>query len=51
MIVAVEAAKQGLTAGEDTVSRLMVADDFVRISESPERLQKQMEKTILLIVD
>ena len=32
MIVAVEAAKQGVRVGEDTVSRLMFADDFVGIS-------------------
>ena len=29
MIVAVEAAKQGVTMGDDTVSGLMFADDFV----------------------
>ena len=44
MIVAVEAAEQGVTAGEDTVSRLMFADDFVGISETPEGLQKQRQK-------
>ena len=32
MIVAVEAAKQGVTVGENTVSGLMLADDFVGIS-------------------
>ena len=31
-IVAVEAAKQGVTVGENTVSGLMLADDFVGIS-------------------
>ena len=47
MIVAVEAAKQGVTMGEDTVSGLMLADDFVGISETPEGSQKQiMESTI-----
>ena len=40
MIVAVEAAKQGVTVREDTVSGLMFADDFVGISETPEGLQK-----------
>ena len=33
MIVAVEAAKQGVTMGEDTVSEMMFADDFGQISE------------------
>ena len=28
MIVAIEAAKQGVTMGEDTVSGLMFADDY-----------------------
>ena len=43
MIVAVEAAKQGVTMREDTVSGLMFAADFVGISETPEELQKQIE--------
>ena len=42
MIVAVEAAKQGVTMGEDAVSGLMLADDFVGISETPEGSQKQI---------
>ena len=46
MIVAVEAAKQGATVGEETVSGLMFMDDFVGISETPEGLQKQIEKAI-----
>ena len=46
MVVAVEAAKQGVTVGEDTVSGLMFADDFAGISETPEGLQKQIEKTL-----
>ena len=46
MIVAVEAAKQGVTMGEDTVLGLMFADDFVGISETPEGLQKQIEKAL-----
>ena len=45
MIVAVEAAKQGVTVGEDAVSGLMFADDFVGISETPQGLQ-QIEKTV-----
>ena len=44
MIVAVEAARQGVTVREDTVSGLMFADDVVGISETPEGLQKQKEK-------
>ena len=44
MIVAVEAAKQGVTMGEDTVSGLMFADDFAGISEKPEGLQKQIKQ-------
>ena len=46
MIVAVEAAKQGVTMGEDMVSRLMFADDFAGISENPEGLQKQVDKAL-----
>ena len=46
MIVAVEAVKQGVTIGEDMVSGLMFADDFVGISETPEGLQKQIEKAL-----
>ena len=42
MIVAVEAARQGVTLGEDTVSGLMFADGFAKISETPEGLQKQI---------
>ena len=40
MIVAVQAAKQGVTAGEDAVSGFMFADDS--LSEAPEGLQKQI---------
>ena len=46
MIVAVEAAKQGGTMGEDTVSGFMFVNDFVGISETPEGLQKQVEKAL-----
>ena len=47
MIVAVEAAKQGVMVGEDTVSGLMFADGFVGMSKTPEGLPKQIEKTLL----
>ena len=43
--VAVEAANQGVTMGEDRISGLMFADDFVGLSETPEGLRKQIEKT------
>ena len=46
MIVAVEAAKQGVTVGEDTVSGLMFAHDSAGISDTPEGLQKQIEKAL-----
>ena len=46
LIVAVEAARQGVTIGEDTVSGLMFADDFAGISETPEGLQEQIEKAL-----
>ena len=36
MIVAVEAAKQEVTVGEDTVLRLVFAGEFVGISETSE---------------
>ena len=48
LIVAVEASKQGVTVGEDTVSGLMFADDFVGTSETPEGLQKQIKKALLI---
>ena len=46
MIVAIEAAKQGVTMGEDTVSGLIFADGFVGLSETPEGLQEQVEKAL-----
>ena len=46
MIRVVEATKQGIKVKEDTVSGLMFADDFVGIAETPERLQKQIEKSL-----
>ena len=46
MVVAVEAANQGVTTGEDSVSGLTFANDYVRISETHEVLQKQIEKAL-----
>ena len=46
MIRAVEATKQGVKVGEDTVLGLVFADDFVRIVETPEGFQKQIEKAL-----
>ena len=40
MRVGVEAAKQGATMGEDSVSGLMFADDFVGISKHPKDCSK-----------
>ena len=39
-IVEVEAANQGVTVREDSVSGLMFADDFVGKSSTPEGLQE-----------
>ena len=41
MIVAVEAAKESITVGHDTVSGSMFADDSVGTSERAEGLQKR----------
>ena len=46
LMVAVEAAMKGVTVGEDTVSGLMFSDDFAEIPETPEGLQKQIEKAL-----
>ena len=46
LIIAIEAAKQGVKVGADMVSGLMFADDFVGISDTPEGLQKQIEKAL-----
>ena len=46
LVVAVKAVKQGVTVGEDTVSGLIFADDFVGISKALEDLQKQIEKAL-----
>ena len=46
MIVAVEAAKHGVTMRDDTVSGLF-ADVFVGISETPEGLQNQMKALLI----
>ena len=45
LIIAVRAAKQGVKVGEDMVSGLMFADDFVGISDTP-GLKKQIEKAL-----
>ena len=45
MIVAVEAAKEGVTTGEDTVSGFMFAHDFVRIPETPEGFTRRIAET------
>ena len=41
LVVAVEAAKKGVTVGEDTVSGLVFVDDFVGISATPEGLNRE----------
>ena len=48
MIVAVEAAKQGVTMGENTVSAFMFVDDFVGISETPKRIAETDRKSTRL---
>ena len=40
MIVAVEAAKRGVTTWKDALSGFNESDDFVEISEEPEGLQE-----------
>ena len=46
MIRAVETTKQGVKVGEDMISGLMFADDFVGLAETPDGLQEQMEKAL-----
>ena len=46
VLIAVEAANQEVTVGEDTVSGLVFADDLMGMSETPEGLQKQIEKAL-----
>ena len=46
LIVAVEAARQGVTEGEDTVSGLIFEEDVVGVSETPEGLQEPIEKAL-----
>ena len=46
MIRAVETTKQGVKVGEDMVSGLMFADDFVGLAETPDGLQEQIEKAL-----
>ena len=45
-IIAVEAAKQSVKVGEDTISGLMFAHGFVGIAETSEGFQKQIEKAL-----
>ena len=45
-IIAVEAAKQGVVAGGDAVSGLMLAHDLVGLSETFEGLQTQLAKAL-----
>ena len=46
MMEVVEAAKQGVTVGEDAVPRSVFGDGFVGISEKPEGLQKYIAKAL-----
>ena len=46
MIVAVEAAKQGVTVEEHALSGVVFSHDFVGISTTSEGLQKQIEKAL-----
>ena len=48
MIVVVEAAKQGVTMGEDTVSGLRFADDLVEISVNTRRVVETYRKSTTL---
>ena len=42
---------QGVTVGEDMVSGLMLADDFVGMCETPEGLQQHILKALHLEVE
>ena len=44
LIIAIESAQQGVKVGDDMVSGLMFADDFMGISGTAEGLQEQIEK-------
>ena len=46
LVSALESAQQGVKVGDDMVSRLMFADDFVGISRTAEGLQEQFEKAL-----
>ena len=46
LILAIESAQQGVKLGDDMVSGLMFADDFVGISGTAEGLQEQIEKAL-----
>ena len=50
LIVAGEAAKQGVTVGKCTVSGLMFADDFVGTSETPEGLKVPQLRALLTLL-
>ena len=41
-----ETVKRRGKVGEDTVSELMFADDFVSLAKTPEGLQKQIDKVL-----
>ena len=46
MIMAIEAAKQGIKVGEDIVSGLMFVEDLAGIFGTPEGLKKRIEKAL-----
>lgn len=46
LIIPIHAAKRRVKGGEDKVSGLMFAEDFVGISGTPQGLQKQIEKAL-----
>ena len=46
LILAIESAQQGVKVGDDMVSGLTFADDFVGISATAEGLQEQIEKAL-----
>ena len=46
LILAIESAQQGVKVGDDMVSGLMCADDFVGISGTAEELQEQIGKAL-----
>ena len=46
LIFPIESAQQGVKVGDNTVSGVMFADDFVGISGTAEGLQEQIEKEL-----